>query len=615
MLEFFAVAMSYIWGSLPFGYTVGKLAVGKGFDIRNHGSESIGFTNVWRVLGMKVAIPVLILDLLKGYLPVAIAMHSLGVTAAWLCLIAVMIGHAKSLYFRLTEGHFSGGKSAASAMGGIIALQPALAGWVFLFFLVVLLTTRTMSIASILASFCAVWLSYLFELGHGWHTLFWVVAALIMYTHRRNLGRLAHGTENKMFEWSDIRWPWQEKPATEEKPEILAGFVIHAMDWRDLLQSIFSWWIGFLGMWDYTRPIATWILAHVPVIENAEIRNIRLKDGRQARVLVLAIPWVSSMIKEVRLANEVDEREKRIPEGVAGTDDRAEVARNKQTPEYRRSKWFRDRLWQRLQSTAVQTRRRGCLVLGLGALLSTEFNGGSDLQKWCDARGLDLTIDNGAAYTAVSTVQAVIKETPIALDQAKVKVVGASGFIGRITAKYMEKLAAHVTVIGRDEAKLTGFDQSTVISTALEDAYDGDVVVLLTSAPGHVVSLENCTKFKPGTTFMDGARPVDFDERILEAHPELEFRLVRCGVIKFPSEEGKDVLCGVDFHFDGYFPACVAQAMMVAAGGETGRSNATNGATIRQAKYEYFAERAEAYGLEVITSSRSEGEVFEGKYN
>ncbi|OQB06252.1 MAG: Glycerol-3-phosphate acyltransferase [bacterium ADurb.Bin212] len=615
MFEFLAVALSYIWGSLPFGYTVGKLAVGKGFDIRNHGSESIGFTNVWRVLGMKVAIPVLILDLLKGYLPVAIAMHTLGVTAAWLCLIAVMIGHAKSLYFRLTEGHFSGGKSAASAMGGIVALQPVLAGWVFLFFLAVLLVSRTMSVSSMLASFCAVWLSYHYELGHGWHTLFWVVAVLIMYTHRRNLGRLAHGTENKMFEWSDMRWPWQKKPTTKEQPEILAGFVIHAMDWRDLLQSIFSWWIGFLGMWERTRPIATWILAHVPVIENAEIRNIRLKDGRRVRVLVLAIPWVSSMIKQVRYANEIDEREEKIPSGSEGAEARDEVKRAKQAPEYRRSKWFRDRLWQRLRSTAVQTRRRGCSVLGLGALLSTEFNGGADLQKWCNARGLDLTVDNGAAYTAVSTVQAVIKETPMPLDQAKVKVVGASGFIGRITAKYMEKLAAQVTVIGRDEAKLTGFSQSTAISTALEDAYDGDVVVLLTSAPGQVVNLENCTKFKPGATFMDGARPVDFDEQILKEHPELNFKLVRCGVIKFPQEEGRDVLCGVDFHFDGYYPACVAQCVMVAAGGEEGRSNATNGASIRPAKYEYFANSAEACGLEVITSRRSEGDVFEGNYN
>ena len=589
-----AVALSYLSGSLPFGYWWGKQVMGPNFDIRNYGSYSIGFTNFIRTLGLQAAIPVLLFDVAKGYFPTLSGMYAGSVLLGWFCLVAVMLGHAKSLYFRIKEGHFSGGKSVASAFGGILALQPGIAGLSLLLFLLVLVTIRFMSVASMLGALCALGLSFYFHLGVGWNIFFATVAGLILFFHRRNISRLLHGTEPRLFEWTSIRWLWKEYPDAE-RPEIVDAFVIHPMGWSDLRQSILSWCLSWFGSFELTKPLGMWILSLMPVIENAEIRGIEVRDGsgRRVRILILAIPFLPGMIKSVRLANDVDKGKVTIGEGLEHV---------KLRKEYWRSKWLRDRLWQRLQSTTVQARRRGATVLGLGALLSTEFNGGSELQRWCDERGLGLTIDNGAAYTAVATVQAIEKESEVPLDQAKVTVVGASGFVGRITTNYLEMVAHYVTAIGRDEAKLTGFARTTAISTALEHAYDSDVVVLATSSPHTVVTPDNCGNFKTGASFMDVGRPVNVDARILTTHSEKNFKLVRCGVIRFP---GARILCGVDFHFDGYFPACVVQSVMVALGGEEGIAHASRGARVRDEDFEYFAHMAKVYGFEVVSSQTS----------
>src|SRR6476620_4945222 len=150
----FAIALcalaGYLAGSLPFGYFAGKL---KGVDIRQHGSGNIGATNAIRVLGKGIGIPVFILDMLKGWLPVLGASSWLGHQGYSVEMVSV----AKAVTgFSAVLGHmftcwlgFKGGKGVATMAGVLIGIEPiamlgALGAWLVVFF-----TTRYVSLASL----------------------------------------------------------------------------------------------------------------------------------------------------------------------------------------------------------------------------------------------------------------------------------------------------------------------------------------------------------------------------------------------------------------------------------------------------------------------------------
>src|SRR5213595_2662923 len=113
------LVLAYLIGATPTSYIAGKL--GKGIDLREHGSRNLGATNVYRVLGWSYAIPVGLVDLGKGALPVAV----LGPWAngpAWFTValgVAAVLGHVYSPYVR-----FQGGKGVATAAGMFLALGP-----------------------------------------------------------------------------------------------------------------------------------------------------------------------------------------------------------------------------------------------------------------------------------------------------------------------------------------------------------------------------------------------------------------------------------------------------------------------------------------------------------
>ncbi|MFA7244221.1 MAG: glycerol-3-phosphate acyltransferase, partial [Patescibacteria group bacterium] len=370
------VMLAYLLGSLPFGYWFGKFAKGGAFDIRNYGSGNIGFTAIGREVSWGIAIPVLIFDALKAWGPVTLAKAEFGVDFGMLCLIFVMLGHAYSLYFWVTEKHPGGGKSVAAALGGIVALHPAIAGWSLVIWAIILLCTRTMSIASMLGSVCAFLLTLRIHIGLGldvsfgyglgltWNIFFGLVSALIVYFHKRNIGRLLHRNEKPLFEWRDICKLWQKRQTVQDN-ELVVWFMIHPLQWSDLMQSVLIWWIYWMGKWPRSARIGIWILSVLPVIENAEVTGITLKDERQTRVKIKtgAILYLSGMIEVVKLAEEVDAGRMKVGYG------EGEVS-----PElYKKASLLRDRLWKRLQSGTVQGRRIGSHVAGLGALLSTRF--------------------------------------------------------------------------------------------------------------------------------------------------------------------------------------------------------------------------------------------------
>jgi len=197
-----AICCAYLLGSIPSSAIAGRLA---GVDLRRHGSGNLGFTNVLRVLGARAAAPVLIVDAGKGVAAVLIARHAgspgwpLGPeTTALLAGLAAIAGHIWSVFAR-----FRGGKGVATAAGVFGALAPLAACVSIAVWLAVVLTTRYVSLASIAA---AVLLPIAIAVSRAASgapqavpllVASIVIAALVVVTHRANIGRLMNGTENR----------------------------------------------------------------------------------------------------------------------------------------------------------------------------------------------------------------------------------------------------------------------------------------------------------------------------------------------------------------------------------------------------------------------------------
>ena len=192
------VIISYLLGSLPNGLYVANL---KGIDIRNEGSKNTGATNVFRVMGAKFGILVLILDALKGFIPLFIA-EKFGVTGNSLVLIGItaVIGHTFSPFL-----NFKGGKGVATSLGIFLYLAPIPMLITLLMFFVVVGITKYVSLGSVLASVMLPLLILFIPVNEklGNKSIVFIISALlgsyIIYKHRANIQRLKNGTENKFY--------------------------------------------------------------------------------------------------------------------------------------------------------------------------------------------------------------------------------------------------------------------------------------------------------------------------------------------------------------------------------------------------------------------------------
>lgn len=191
-----AVVGAYLIGSIPTGYIIVKLFTGE--DIRKSGSGSTGATNVKRVMGKKWFFTVMFLDAFKGALPVILAkiftttfIHS-GLIPV-LCAVAVILGHSKSIFLK-----FTGGKSVASGVGTILALNWQVGLIIALVWSIITYTSKYVSLGSILALAISPALMFLFHEPIA-YILYCVLGAIyITYLHRENILRLVNGTESKI---------------------------------------------------------------------------------------------------------------------------------------------------------------------------------------------------------------------------------------------------------------------------------------------------------------------------------------------------------------------------------------------------------------------------------
>ncbi len=206
---------AYLIGSLPFGFWIAKL---KGIDIRDHGSGNIGATNVFRNLGPRYGVLVLILDIAKGLLPVLIGssviLEKIPIDPAVVndkealegfvyvtLAISTIIGHNYTFWLG-----FKGGKGIATSAGALIPFLPEVLIGSFIIWIVVFFTSRYVALASILAALSLPILTYLLDHNYIFPDinsslpvlLFGVLAGLMaLWRHKSNIQRIIKGEEDK----------------------------------------------------------------------------------------------------------------------------------------------------------------------------------------------------------------------------------------------------------------------------------------------------------------------------------------------------------------------------------------------------------------------------------
>jgi len=201
--------IGYLWGSIPAGYWMGKLLKGKDFDIRAYGSHKIGATNVLRTLGRVPALIVLIFDLFKGIGPTLIAtLVPVFYGAGWgptVAGLAALIGHIYPVFIG-----FKGGRGVLTGAGALLVISPLTFFISFVTLAIAILTSRYVSLGSIVGSLTTIICGILFYfIGllnpafFGKVTLaqlvFLVIGpALVIIVHYDNIGRLLSGTERKL---------------------------------------------------------------------------------------------------------------------------------------------------------------------------------------------------------------------------------------------------------------------------------------------------------------------------------------------------------------------------------------------------------------------------------
>jgi glycerol-3-phosphate acyltransferase PlsY len=185
------VVAGYILGSMPWGYWLVRLV--KRDDIRRHGSGNVGGTNVWRVYGWKLGLPVVMLDTAKGFVPALVATMVVSHLAGVLAGGAAMLGHWRPLFLKWQRG----GKMVATCGGAFLGVAPVVGGIGAAVWIVAFLLLRYASVASMVAAVSLPIVAAL--LGEPWPvTAFGAAAAVaVIVLHRANIARLRSGTESR----------------------------------------------------------------------------------------------------------------------------------------------------------------------------------------------------------------------------------------------------------------------------------------------------------------------------------------------------------------------------------------------------------------------------------
>lgn len=191
MTFFCLIILSYFFGAIPSGVWIGKIF--KNIDVRDYGSKNSGATNSYRVLGAKLGIAVLIIDVLKGFIPLYIASKfNLAYNDLVILGLVTILAHTFSCFIS-----FKGGKGVATSLGVFLFLAPVITLILLVIFILVVYFTKYISLGSITAAFLLPIFTFFTHRDTYLFTLSVVIAIFVIYRHKTNISRLLSGTENK----------------------------------------------------------------------------------------------------------------------------------------------------------------------------------------------------------------------------------------------------------------------------------------------------------------------------------------------------------------------------------------------------------------------------------
>ena len=189
------IIISYLIGSIQSGILIGKIIYKT--DVRQFGSKSSGATNIQRTIGLKPGIFVLVLDILKGFLPILfIEIFTEENIFGVMSCIFLVLGHCYPVFHK-----FNGGKGVATGFGSVVVLLPYIALGIPIA-LPIIYKTRYVSLGAILGCIISIFLIILFvalELLPSEYLMILFVPLLIIYKHKQNIIRLIQKKENKIF--------------------------------------------------------------------------------------------------------------------------------------------------------------------------------------------------------------------------------------------------------------------------------------------------------------------------------------------------------------------------------------------------------------------------------
>ncbi len=201
MITVLLILIAYVLGSIPNALWVGKTF--KNIDVREHGSKNTGSTNAARVLGAKLGIFTLILDILKGALPTYLGIvlgadlltRMTGIDKLDIIVIgmAAILGHTFSLFLK-----FKGGKAVATTLGVFLVLVPYAILILLVVFFVIFGLTKYVSLASIVSAVALPITVYLTTRHIPLTILGIIIGLLVIIRHKENIKRLINGTESKL---------------------------------------------------------------------------------------------------------------------------------------------------------------------------------------------------------------------------------------------------------------------------------------------------------------------------------------------------------------------------------------------------------------------------------
>ena len=220
--NFLALIIAYLLGSIPTAVWVGKLFYG--IDVRQHGSGNAGATNTFRILGAKAGIPVLLIDTLKGFFAVKLffvfgknfTTEEYIVNFKLALGLMAMLGHIFPIYAK-----FKGGKGIATLVGFMIGVHLPATLLCIGIFLVILFSTRYVSLGSIIGAICFPFaIMFLFrETVLSLLIFSWCIMGIVLLTHRNNIKRLLKGEEMRVPLFYKVPNSKSQVPNFKEKNE------------------------------------------------------------------------------------------------------------------------------------------------------------------------------------------------------------------------------------------------------------------------------------------------------------------------------------------------------------------------------------------------------------